>query len=255
MMILYLRDCGRCCNVVRIDPSAALSSRAMWECVSANELPSLSSTLDRLAFKRAVADRQAQAAEDRLFGALITCAAPTDGEAIGGDHDAIGTNAVTEELKNAEGRLAGAKPDFQAEMRKHVHVWKLCGRDSRGSGIAAHLFDDREVLMDAEETIKDLGFKRGQMAEMREEDRQGEDCIGTFTAGRGAVGSHVPRHRFGSPLPERRSSHRGAQHASATASQSAYQRKRGREGPQTRRCCVESRRPGGVDGGAARMSQ
>ena len=101
----------------------------------------------------------------------------TNGEAIGGDHDAIGTNAVAEELKNAEGRLAGAKPDFQAEMRKHVHVWKLCGRDRRGSGIAAHLFDDREVLMDAEETIKDLGFKRGQMAEMREEDRQGRIAL------------------------------------------------------------------------------
>jgi hypothetical protein len=166
-----------CCNVVKINPSAALSSRAMWECVSSNELPSLASTLSRLAFKRAVADRQAQAAEDRLFGALMTCAAPTDGEAIGGDHDAIGTNAVTEELKNAEGRLAGAKPDFQAEMRKHVHVWKLCGRDRRGPGIAAHLFDDREVLMDAEESIKDLGFKRGQMADMREEDRQGRIAL------------------------------------------------------------------------------
>ena len=80
--------------------------------------------------------------------------------------------------KTPRGASRAAKPDFQAEMRKHVHVWKLCGRDRRGPGIAAHLFDDREVLMDAEETIKDLGFKRGQMAEMREEeDRQGRIAL------------------------------------------------------------------------------
>ena len=121
-----------------------------------------------------MADRQAQAAEDRSSAPFAWRRRRTARRSE--EIDAIGTSR-RRELKNAEGRLAAAKPDFQAEMRKHVHVWKLCGRDSRGSGIAAHLFDDREVLMDAEETIKDLGFKRGQMAEMREEDRQGRIAL------------------------------------------------------------------------------